>query len=202
MMIEKPNRDGWTAAHFAGSAGSLTILECRRQAGHFLTAKNGANGTPLPYAFKYRHKTCIDYLIHECGISVPDSDQIAGFVHITAAANDKMIVQMLFENGMGFKYRNHNGWNFDDYAAANGNSDVMQIIVDSLTENDLGMTDRAQRPPLMLAAMNGHLHIITLLSHLGFDLYSAVDKFGKTVFHYAAEFGHRETVSFLLKKYP
>jgi ankyrin repeat protein len=181
-MIEKLNRDDWTAAHFAASAGSLTILECFRQAGGFLTAKNVINWTPLHYALKHHHKACIDDLIYEGSLSVPDSDQIAGLVHIAAAANEKMIMQMLFANNMGLEYRNHNGWNAAHYTAANGNRDVLQIVVDSLTENDRGMTNRAQRTPLMLAAMTGHLHIITLLSRLGFDLYSAVDKFGKTPF--------------------
>jgi ankyrin repeat protein len=109
---------------------------------------------------------------------------------------------MLFELGMGLEYVNHNGWNFVHYAAANGHEDVLHIVLDSLTEGDLNMRDRVQRTPMMLAAMNGQLHVITLFDGLGFDLFAAVDKFGKTALHYAAEFGRLETLRFLLEKIP
>jgi ankyrin len=191
--LQQKNTAGWTAAHFAAAYGSLEIIQLLHEAGDSLVERDAVQWIPLHYALRRGHRHIVEYLVRSHGL---ETEHVPSFLPLA----DRSIVKMLFEMRIGLDLVDHNGWNVLHFAAANGRDDVIDLVIDMLTEADLNARDRAKRTVVLHAAINGHLRIIERFDRLGFYIFGAVDKFGKTALHYAAEFAHPRTVAFLAQK--
>lgn len=87
-----------------------------------------------------------------------------------------------------------------DYAAINGNLDVVKAIWEALTSFglDKGEYERSDGWALTWAAKNGHAKVVEFLAGMGKGLESA-DKFGRTPLLLAFARGEAETARVLLK---
>jgi len=84
---------------------------------------------------------------------------------MAALNNDVAIVKLLIEKGAEV---NKKGWAPLHYAAANGNDDVVQILIDHSAYVDAGSPN--DTTPLMMAARGNHISTIKLLLDNGADL--------------------------------
>ncbi|KAK3245715.1 hypothetical protein CYMTET_44735 [Cymbomonas tetramitiformis] len=96
------------------------------------------------------------------------------------------------------------------WACERGHTEVVQVLLGAgvpahpCTNKTLKKTlkpDKMNRPPILMAACNGHAAIVSLLISAGADL-ECTDKFNWTPFHLAAAEGHIDVLKVLLEAQP
>jgi len=78
-----------------------------------------------------------------------------------------------------------------------GNLEVVKVLVE-FGRADISKKDKIGRPPLIHAAKNGHLPVLSYLCHMGADV-NACDTSKNSPAFYAAAFGFPECLEFLVK---
>ncbi|MBS1187265.1 MAG: hypothetical protein H6R04_1283 [Burkholderiaceae bacterium] len=107
---------------------------------------------------------------------------------IAAWKENRPAVEALLKKGAEV---NREGWTALHYAAAKGNNDIVQLLLDH--EADIDATSPAGITPLMMAAQSGHIYTVKLLHDLGADA-TIEDDHGRTAVTFAARSGHDDIV--------
>ena len=86
-------------------------------------------------------------------------------------------------------------------ASASGHLDLVKFLVQGYKDQfaNIEHKNKYHQTPAIHAAMNGQLHVLSYLHHMGANL-KAQDSSGNTILHYAAAFGWLETVKYLVEK--
>ncbi len=107
---------------------------------------------------------------------------------IAAFKKNKVAVEMLLAKGAKV---NHDGWTPLHYAAAAGDTEIVQLLLSKSAEVD------AQSPnlttPLMMAAGSGNIYAVKAILDAGADL-NLVNEQGFSAIHFAQKAGHAEIV--------
>lgn len=82
------------------------------------------------------------------------------------------------------------------FAACTGNMELAQYLLDNKARTL--SKDKFKRTPLIIAVMNGHVKLASLLLQCGSE-WNHPDSSGNTVLHYAAGFGWNECMDLLIK---
>lgn len=96
------------------------------------------------------------------------------------------IVEELFSLGVDIKKQEFSGKRFLHIACSSGDFNSSKVLIDRGA--DIRLLDGKKRTVLHRAVFSGKVEVVRLiLEHLPVDLKDAVDVYGKTAFHYAAE---------------
>jgi ankyrin repeat protein len=82
-------------------------------------------------------------------------------------------------------------------AAAYGHYELAEYLITEAKANVCGK-DKFKRNPLILAIMNGHMKLASLLLQYGAE-WEGTDSSNNTPLHYAAGYGYRQAIDMLLK---
>ena len=132
------------------------------------------------------------------GKMLPPSDaQVAAF-HVAVFRGDVPIVRQFIKAGIQIDVPNHNGWSAVHIACNNNYTALVKLLAGSAcklntTEPETGMT------PLVIAAKQGYVGIVTMLLDIGVELDYQDDK-GVTALQSACGQGRYDILSLLLEQ--
>eukprot|EP01048_Picozoa_sp_COSAG05_P011513 COSAG05_NODE_1087_length_5921_cov_15.803332_1_plen_1334_part_10 len=126
----------------------------------------------------------------------PSAEQVAAF-HTAVLRGDRPMVRQFVKAGIPIDVPNHNGWTGIHIAALHNYRDLVRLLADSaaklnLSEPQTGMT------PLVVAAKQGYVKIVSLLLDYGVELDGA-DSNGVTALQSACSQGRFDIVGMLLE---
>jgi ankyrin repeat protein len=118
-------------------------------------------------------------------------------LHLAAYFGLDELVTLLLQRGHDSKPRDSEGRTPLSWAARNGHSGVVKILLATTDVNDV--CDYSGRSPLSWAAGNGHEAIVKLLLSTGRVNPDSKDNYRRTPFSWAVERGHRAIAELLLR---
>lgn len=86
-------------------------------------------------------------------------------------------------------FANQHGWTALHYAAAKGNSEIVQLLLDKRA--DINARSPTHITPMMMAARNGHIYTVKLLLDRGADA-SLTDMHGRSVVDWALAYSNTD----------
>ncbi|MEA5098260.1 MAG: ankyrin repeat domain-containing protein [Burkholderiaceae bacterium] len=159
-------------------------------------AKRGDSG--LIYALREDSMQVFKLLLNaprvDLGLRAKNGDDA---LMIAAWKENLPAVKALLERGVEV---NRDGWTALHYAAAKGNNEIVQLLLDQQAEIDA--ESPSQITPLMMAAQAGHIYTVKLLYDAGADI-TLEDEHGRTAITFATYGGHDDIVKglkYLLSK--
>lgn len=182
---------GRTAAHIAALNGDVEMLDFLRTHGGRFDISDKNKKTPFHYAFEYRWKDAIDYLLNrKYELDLP-SDLLA----FVSAHGTKEQVLMLLQKGFA---PNESG-------SPKEEPPLFHAIQYGRTENFLALCDNGADleisfdglTPLLFTAKEGASDIIPILLLKGVQ--NSKDLKGNSALHWAVKMGHEECVAALIK---
>ncbi|OJJ97352.1 hypothetical protein ASPACDRAFT_10995, partial [Aspergillus aculeatus ATCC 16872] len=198
-VLAKTNIAGRTVLHLAAMNGQFAVVEHLIRKNLPLEARCHTGFTPLHYA-------CIAnsldvarlLLISGADIEACVSPDLRRPVHIAAADGSMGLLNLLCDKGASLKARDSVGDRALCVACRYGHAAAVQNFLDRgspiyLPHEDLSEEDS----PLCLAAMGGHLPVVTLLLQRG-ALAAKRDERGWPPYRHAAYYGHPDVLRLLL----
>jgi len=124
--------------------------------------------SPLIRAIEYGRDAVASLLV-ERGANINMSEDTIGLgpLHLAAAKNRHVIVEMLLRNNVDILIQDHNHWTPLHYAAANGHSNIAVTLLDH--DAQINAIDNEGITPLHLAAYYGWPQMAKLLLNRGAD---------------------------------
>lgn len=121
------------------------------------------------------------------------SKEMNGFpVIFMAVRSTPLILNMLLEKGAD-PNATHGGWTPLDFACAEGNPEIVKILVDA------GAKLNTDNPVAIQAVYRNNINLLKYLQELGADLHKA-DVQSWTLLHYAAQCGYVDICEYLIEQ--
>ncbi|KAK2161473.1 hypothetical protein NP493_1584g00026 [Ridgeia piscesae] len=201
VQIDAPDDFNRTCLHAAACGGNEDVVELllAREADHSLTDCEGK--TPLHYAAGDVHYRCVVSLVTAgAEINILDNRGCTPLHYAAASDIDAKVVEHLLGNDANPCQLDHQGYSALHYAALNGHKLTLEMILDVgarelLTQEDFGSIVS----PLHLAAYNGHLDALNILTCYINNLDMKDDR-GQTALHLAASQGFSSCCEALLSQ--
>ncbi|KAK3596453.1 hypothetical protein CHS0354_015925 [Potamilus streckersoni] len=122
-------------------------------------------------------------------------------LHLAVITRQTAIVRKLLAAGAQTNVHNHRGDTPMHIACRTGASDTLYLLTESLSsQNDLEIRNYDGLKCIHLAVLNNNLDIIRFLLNSGADINAGDAKSGRTVFHWAAEYGKSELLDLILSR--
>ncbi|XP_048872259.1 serine/threonine-protein phosphatase 6 regulatory ankyrin repeat subunit C [Brienomyrus brachyistius] len=217
--INTPDNLGRTCLHAAASGGNVECLNLLLSSGADLSKKDKLGRTPLHYAAANGGYQCSVALVR-AGAEVNEPDgRGCSPLHYAAASQAfrrvdrhysgsqpteeekakeaSLCLEHLLDNGADPAVRNASGYTAVHYAAAHGNKQNLEQLLE-MSFNCLGdVESSAPISPLHLAAYNGHCEALRVLAETLVNL-DVRDCGGRTALYVATQRGHGACVEVLL----
>lgn len=194
--ISASTRQAWISAIGSDHVDQLVQLRDEHGLSELLeiTASNGKSA--LMVAAKKGDLTFAKNLVAH-GASVHDTTITNGTAFMFAIlGNQSEMVAWLYEAGADIKVVGSNGWTALTIAAAKGNADLLQWLLDRGAK---GQTRDVYRyTPLLRAVENGYIETATILLLLPSTEVNAQDEYDNTALHHAVSASNVHMVRLLL----
>lgn len=194
---------GRTALHLAAMSGQFAVVE-------FLVRKNPPLDLRCQSGLNPLHYACIadspEVVQLQLTSGADIEAQIEGTqqrpIHLAAAGRSVQLLSLLCERGASLEARDANGDRALCVACRHGYVAAVQKLLDYGSPLHLRFGARFHEDsPLCLAAMGGHLPVVSLLISRGASVLSK-DEMGWLPMRYAAYYGHPEVLEVLLSCAP
>ena len=204
--------------HLAASKGDLKTVKRILERKEFqIESLDDSQKTPLHHAALNGHKDIVNLLLENYAeIDSLDEWNDTPLLHAVEKGHID-IVKLLLENQSNINAINAwKKWTPLHYASENGHTDIVKILIDKTT--DFQPLDKWKRTPIDLAINGGYFEIVKLLHYKNnnktvenhqIDMHKVLlehetavyplDEKYWTPLHWAAQFGHLETVKLLLQ---
>ncbi|KAE9414822.1 hypothetical protein Angca_007770 [Angiostrongylus cantonensis] len=196
-LINRSDKDGFTALHYAAKYGNLKVVEVLLKLGASADVKSKANTTPLhmsarycrPYAHYSARSNASSTSLQFMDVSTPSS----GF---TTTNNTAAIVNTLVRHGANVDAADAYGLTPLHYAAMKGNQQAARaLLMNCAAVNSRGVKGMT---PLLTACVHGSDDVVCLLLSSGAD-WSTTDTRMNSVYHITALHGRNNTLKLLLQ---
>jgi len=144
----------------------------------------------------------IEQLLIQNPQSIEERDpSLRSALHLAAQNGHDRLVQRLLELGSSLHEKDLGGWTALLFATERGHYSVVDRLLRLDTVEEQVMATPDGLTGLHLAAIRGHATVLALfLAHQSFSgIIAARDSSGRTALQFAADFGHAEIVSMLLR---
>lgn len=205
-FLEDNKTNGWTPAHIAAQNDSVDVLRQILEAGEkvgikhdIVNSRNQDNSTPLFLAAREDRLEIVKMLLDNgADLKIETVDEGTPLHSAAYHGSKKVFSHLLNVDGAKDLIGNQDddGWTVL-HSAARGGVEIASLLDDKSILKLL--TKRTQSTPLLVAAQNGHKHILLSLLAAGSDILAKTND-GRTVFHMAAESGSVETLEELAGK--
>jgi ankyrin repeat protein len=147
-------------------------------------------GMPLlVIAAREKSDKVVAALIANSKTDIELTDKVGENAMMMAALNDDItIVKILIEKGAEV---NKKGWAPLHYAAANGNDEIVKLLLDHSAYVDAGSPNGTT--PLMMAARGGHVSTVKLLLDNGADI-NVKNQIGMTALDFAKQYKEPDVI--------
>ena len=147
-------------------------------------------GMPLlVIAAREKSDKVVAALIANSKTDIEITDKVGENAMMMAALNDDLtIVKILIEKGAEV---NKKGWAPLHYAAANGNDEIVKLLLDHSAYVDAGSPNGTT--PLMMAARGGHVSTVKLLLDNGADI-NVKNQIGMTALDFAKQYKEPDVI--------
>ncbi|MGF6599717.1 ankyrin repeat protein [Paraburkholderia sp. GAS448] len=147
-------------------------------------------GMPLlVIAAREKSDKVVAALIANSKTDIEITDKVGENAMMMAALNDDVtIVKILIEKGAEV---NKKGWAPLHYAAANGNDEIVKLLLDHSAYVDAGSPNGTT--PLMMAARGGHVSTVKLLLDNGADM-NVKNQIGMTALDFAKQYKEPDVI--------
>ena len=188
---------GWTPLHYAAAYGQLESVHKLLWLGGRKSVEEvaGKHGTPLHLAVAGGHKDIVSLLLNEgCPINVVDSEG-ASVLHCAGQYGHFHMMEMLSREGLDVNISDDEGHTPLHYAAACGQLGSVRTLLRLGGRKSVEEVAGKHGTPLHQAVARGDMDIVSLLLDEGCPI-NVVDSEGRSVLHYAAQYGqvHNETI--------
>jgi ankyrin repeat protein len=192
VQVDFKGPGGWNPLHVAARTGSEVVVKALLGAGCNARGLTDAQETPLRIALTSGRHNVIDLLLE----AAPETIHVADIrgcspVHLAAKTGDLQSLDKLIERGADPRSCDKIGNNALYYAAASGNIDLANRLLDCGV-NVNGSIHEYQSPPLCVAAMEGHVDLVIRFLEIARDI-DCADKLTETTPVMWASGFHRPT---------
>ena len=199
------NNDGLTPEHIAAINGDIEIIKLLVENGCTFKTINNLGWCPLFYSIRCNQIECAKYLI-ENGLY---DAEVETFISLTQEAiqfKHSEIMKLLLDKGIKANDTNHNTWGIAHFAASVGEAETVSYLYEKYGRELFTELDRLDRSIAHIAAINGHLNVIQAIDEIQkkennpeFNMHGLADKYGKTPFLYACEFGSLDIIKYYVE---
>lgn len=192
------NSMGRTALHLAVIQSQFAVVELLLRKGVTPGQQCTAGLTPLHYACLANNPEIANLLL-VTGSNIEAEDQVQQRpIHLAVARGSVRLLDLLCDKGASLDARDGLGDRPLGVACRYGQVTAVQRLLDRGSPLCVKIgTSFREDSPLCLAAMGGHLHVVSLLLGRGASTIRK-DKDGRQPFRYAAYHGHPEVLRLLL----
>ncbi|XP_030625731.1 serine/threonine-protein phosphatase 6 regulatory ankyrin repeat subunit C [Chanos chanos] len=217
--INTPDKFGRTCLHAAASGGNIECLNLLLSSGADMEKKDKFGRTPLHYAGANGWYQCVMTLVAAgAEVNVPDYTGCTP-LHYSAAStvfcrldrsavssgqnqgegpsDSFRCVEYLLESGADPSVSNSNGYSALHYAAAHGNRQILQLLLQMCLNKGRDLESHSSVSPLHLAAEAGHWECVCVLAESGLNV-NVCDSAGRSVLYVACQRGRSRCVELLL----
>ncbi|XP_065650594.1 uncharacterized protein LOC101237623 isoform X2 [Hydra vulgaris] len=196
--IQAVDKDLMTPLHRACQFGRLSVVRLLDEKRAILDVNDKKNYTPVMCAIWKGHLEVIKYLIGQ-GVQINSTDiNNKNGIHIALKENQIEVIKFLLDNDQFNKMNSVDKNNRAPvhYAALNGNSQALQLLINKNAPIDIG--DNQEKTPLHLASEFGHLHCVKLLISTSPGDVNSTDACGMTPLHLAVLNDRRDVIRLLI----
>ncbi|XP_048476437.1 ankyrin repeat and death domain-containing protein 1A-like isoform X3 [Rhincodon typus] len=163
-----------------------------------VNAKNNDNRTALHWAVAGGNEDAVKLLLdHNANVDIEDKFGMTPAL-LAAWFGHLQLLQILVNAGAKVTIRNSIGQGIHHCAAHQGHMAIIRYTIEELQEVPLDKPDQTGKTPLLLAAENGQLDVVTYLHALGCD-HQFQDKERNSCIHLAAGQGHVHVLENLIQ---
>lgn len=202
-VLTATNKLGRTALHLAAMNSRFAVIELLVRKGVPVDARCHDGLTPLHYACLANSLEIARLLlISSANIEAQTEINKQRPIHIAAARGSMNILNLLCDMGASLEARDAKGDRALGVASRHGHAAAVQNLLERGCPLYLAYETRPQEDsPLCLAAMGGHLPVVSLLLQHGASVVRR-DESGWQPHHYAAYYGHPDVLALLLHHGP
>ncbi|XP_059498944.1 ankyrin repeat and death domain-containing protein 1A-like isoform X3 [Stegostoma tigrinum] len=163
-----------------------------------VNAKNNDNRTALHWAVACGNEDAVKLLLdHNANVDIEDKFGMTPAL-LAAWFGHLQLLRILVNAGAKVTVRNSIGQGIHHCAAHQGHLAIIRYTIEELQEVPLDKPDQTGKTPLLLAAENGQLDVVTHLLARGCD-HQFQDKEGNSSIHLAAGQGHVHVLENLIE---
>ncbi|RLL94511.1 hypothetical protein CFD26_101059 [Aspergillus turcosus] len=202
-VLTATNKLGRTALHLAAMNSRFAVIELLVRKGVPVDTRCLDGLTPLHYACLANSiEIARLLLISNANIEAQTEINQQRPIHIAAARGSMNILNLLCDKGASLEARDAKGDRALGVACRHGHAAAVQNLLGRGCPLYLAYETRPQEDsPLCLAAMGGHLPVVSLLLQHGASVVRR-DESGWQPHHYAAYYGHPDVLALLLQRGP
>ncbi|RHZ47654.1 ankyrin repeat protein [Aspergillus thermomutatus] len=202
-VLAATNKLGRTALHLAAMNSRFAVIELLVRRGVPVDTRCQDGLTPLHYACLANSLEISRLLlISNANIEAQTEIDQRRPIHIAAARGSMNMLNLLCDKGASLEARDAKGDRALGVACRHGHAAAVQNLLGRGCPLYLAYETRPQEDsPLCLAAMGGHLAVVSLLLQHGASVVRK-DESGWQPHHYAAYHGHPDVLALLLQRGP
>ncbi|KAF7154999.1 hypothetical protein CNMCM5623_005207 [Aspergillus felis] len=202
-VLTATNKLGRTALHLAAMNSRFAVIELLVRKGVPVDARCQDGLTPLHYACLANSLEIARLLlISNADIEAQTKINQQRPIHLAAARGSMNMLSLLCDKGASLEARDAKGDRALGVACRHGHAAAVQNLLGRGCPLYLAYETRPQEDsPLCLAAMGGHLPVVSLLLQHGASVVRR-DESGWQPHQYAAYYGHPEVLALLLQRGP
>ena len=200
-LLTMRQEDGQSPFLVAGLSGSVELVKYLLSKGCYVLDKDNNGLTVLHYACKEGNTEVVQYLVenYQDVLTMRDKELSSPF-HVAGLSGSVELVKYLISKGCEVMDKDNDGWTVLHYACKEGNTEVVQYLVENYPEL-LTMRDKELSSPFPVAGLSGSVELVKYLISKGCEVMDK-DNDGWTVLHQACNEGKLDLVQYLVDNYP
>ncbi|XP_003384716.1 PREDICTED: ankyrin-1-like [Amphimedon queenslandica] len=194
------DEDGATHLHLLIENHEIDRMKALLSTGTDANVTNKLGDTPLHSAIKKGSLEAVETLLDHRVDTTIENKQGWTPLYTAAMVNAVDAFKCLLQSGCSLETGNKFGRNYLHYAAANGHSVAINVLINEGALPVDSTDTKDNKTPLHLAAETGHEETVRLLLNNEATI-DIGDKDGRTPLHYASDNGHLTVVETLILEY-